>query len=341
MWVHPPTRIFLMNNPRLGQVWNWLPAFRAVAESQHLPTASREVHLSASALSRSVRQLEDQLERQLFQREGRSLALSPAGRALLSAVRDAMRRVDDALSTLGADAMSGPLRISASGPYASVFVLPAVQEITRAHPSLVPHLDSLGPTEINQRLHEGSLDLALVDRPVVDDEIVVHLLGRLTSGIYAAPHHPLARRPSLAIADVLRHPFVAPPPTLNDGWPPHLARHVAMVVSQLHVAVQACASGDLLALIPDFIAEAYRGDGALVRLPVALGPSSNLYAVHRPALSFPSRVLVLRDAIEVAVHGASQRSLRGSVQPPEAFGIPSSETVPLVIDDEAIDEASA
>lgn len=324
-----------MNNSRLGQIWNWLPAFRAVAESQHLPTASREVNLSASALSRSVRQLEDQIERQLFQREGRSLALSPAGRALLAAVRDAMRRVDDALSTLGAEAMAGPLRISAAGPYASVFVLPAVQQLTRAHPAIVAHLESHAPAEINPRLHDGSLDLALVDRPVPDEELVVHLLGRLTSGIYAAPHHPLAGRSSLAIADVLRHPFVAPPPPLDDGWPPHLSRHVAMVVSQLHVAVQACAGGDLLALLPDFIAEAF--PGALVRLPVGIGPASSLYAVHRPALSTPSRVLALRDAIEHAVHGVSARSIRGSVQPPEAHG-PASETIPLVIGDEAIDD---
>ncbi len=39
---------------RLVPFWNWLPAFRAVAESQHLPTASRELNVTAPALSRSA-----------------------------------------------------------------------------------------------------------------------------------------------------------------------------------------------------------------------------------------------------------------------------------------------
>jgi hypothetical protein len=50
-------------------------------------------------------------------------------------------------------------------------------------------------------------------------------------------------------------------------------------------------------------------------------------------------VLALRDAIEEAIHGASRRSVRGSVQPSEAFaGRPSSEGVPLVVGDDVVDE---
>ena len=58
---------------RVSQVWNWLPAFRAVAESEHLPTASKEANLSASALSRAVKLLEDDLGVSLFVREGLNL----------------------------------------------------------------------------------------------------------------------------------------------------------------------------------------------------------------------------------------------------------------------------
>ena len=46
---------------RLYRVWNWLPAFRAVAETEHLPTASEMLGLTPSALSRAIKQLEDEL----------------------------------------------------------------------------------------------------------------------------------------------------------------------------------------------------------------------------------------------------------------------------------------
>ena len=40
------------------RIWNWLPAFRAVAETEHLPTASDLLHVTPSALSRTIRLLE-------------------------------------------------------------------------------------------------------------------------------------------------------------------------------------------------------------------------------------------------------------------------------------------
>ena len=73
---------------RLFRVWNWLPAFRAVAETEHLPTASTVLNVTPSALSRSIKHLEEELGQQLFLRVGRRLELSPAGHELLRALRE-------------------------------------------------------------------------------------------------------------------------------------------------------------------------------------------------------------------------------------------------------------
>ncbi|MBP8302176.1 MAG: LysR family transcriptional regulator, partial [Planctomycetes bacterium] len=56
---------------RLDALWNWLPAFRAVGETQHLPSAATALHVSPSALSRSVRLLEQRLGCTLFERRSR------------------------------------------------------------------------------------------------------------------------------------------------------------------------------------------------------------------------------------------------------------------------------
>ena len=99
---------------RLCEFWNWLPAFRAVAETSHLPSASEEFGVSASALSRAIHLLEKNLGIELFQRQGRGLQLNEAGEQFLAVVRDAMRLVDDGLSTIGALDRSGPFYVSTS-----------------------------------------------------------------------------------------------------------------------------------------------------------------------------------------------------------------------------------
>ena len=70
-----------------------LPAFRAVARLQNLRAAADELHLTHSAVSQQIKQLEDQSGVLLFDRVGRRLQINDAGRAL-------QRAVDSALQTL-------------------------------------------------------------------------------------------------------------------------------------------------------------------------------------------------------------------------------------------------
>ena len=77
-------------NPRLSDLWNRLPVFKTVAQTEHLPTASKMLHITAPAISRTIRLLEDEIGQPLFRREGRNLQLNAAGRRLLSAVSQVM-----------------------------------------------------------------------------------------------------------------------------------------------------------------------------------------------------------------------------------------------------------
>ena len=85
---------------RVNRLWNWLPAFRAVAETEHLPSASALLGVSPSALSRTIKLVEEDVGRPLFDREGRQLRLNANGHAFLRSVRDAMRRVHDGLGEI-------------------------------------------------------------------------------------------------------------------------------------------------------------------------------------------------------------------------------------------------
>ncbi len=83
-----------MESVRVDAFWSYLPACLAVAEMQHVRKAAQQLHISPSALSRTITLLEHRLGYPLFDRSGRRIQLNAAGEALLAAVRRGIELVD-------------------------------------------------------------------------------------------------------------------------------------------------------------------------------------------------------------------------------------------------------
>lgn len=285
------------------RVWNWLPAFRVVAETEHLPTASQELHVTPSALSRTIKQLEDELGEPLFQRVGRRLVLSPSGRELLTSVREAMLKLEQGLSAVSVTQFVGPLRVAVGGPLSTMLLLPALQRLRETHTLLIPHVMHAEPDMVRNLLVSRHLDLAVLDRVVPGgDHLTVHEVGRVRWAVYCGDKHPLFREAQPSIEAVLRYSFVAPPPEDDDAWPRHLARDIGMVVADVSLAMQVCATSDLLALLPEPLARSWSGDGMLRKLPLDLMPERGVYAVHRELPGPAGPVAALVDLLREAVH---------------------------------------
>ncbi len=301
---YPPPRMEHLS--RLYRVWNWLPAFRAVAETEHLPTASQMLHVTPSALSRSIKQLEEELGQPLFRRVGRRLELSPAGEELLRALRDSMARLDRGMSAASTSQFIGPVRVNAPEPFATAFALRALDALVEAHPLVVPHLSALASATACAWVLDRRLDVAVLDDPASDEALRVVRLGAMRYGIYCGEDHPLFRdeRPSLDF--VLRHAFVAPPATTVHPWPRELEREIGMVVSDLHLVLEVCASGRFLAVLPDLVARAHRGRGNLRRLPLEVAGERDVFAVFRRS-SAEGPVLALMDTLRDRFAAAARR----------------------------------
>jgi DNA-binding transcriptional LysR family regulator len=283
---------------RLQQLWSWLPAFRAVAESQHLPTAGASLGVSPSALSRSVKLLEEQLGRPVFDRVGNKLLLNHAGRELLAAVRDGMRIMDEGLEAVAETHEIGPVTVSVPGPFAADLVLPVLSELREAHPRLTPVVRSHPTDDLAALLTRGALDLALTDDVVADSAITSEPLGELRHSIFCGPGHPLQGERRVSIERLCEQDFVAPVANargvIPDAWPAHRPRPVALSVTHMSVAIEACARGELLAVLPDLVGR----QRALHRLPWRELGVTTLYLLRRPALPRRGRIDVVADALE-------------------------------------------
>jgi len=252
---------------RVQDLWSWLPAFRAVAETEHLPTAAKRLHVTPSALSRSVRLLEQELGHPLFHRVGRNLKLSDAGEAFLAAVRDAMRLVDDGMAAVTGGRLDGALAVASPDA-----VLPAVLDVAATlgtqHPGLVVHIHQVRVSDAPARLLDGQLDVALVGVSIEHERLTREGLGALSCGLYVGPGHALYQQTDVELADVVRHPFVALTPSRDgapDPWPATIERVVTLYVERMGIARATCFRGEHIAVLPDVLT---RADDELFRLPI-------------------------------------------------------------------------
>ena len=295
---------------RVSQLWSWLPAFRAVGETQHLPTAAKHLRVTAPALSRAVRLLEQNVGQPLFRRTGRRIELNDAGEKLLAAVRHAMRLVHEGVLLVRSEQLEGPVYVCSAGAITTAHVIPALEELRKEHPELVPTVQTVQPLEAVPMVLRGATDVIFHSTTLVHPGLITVHLGDESCGIYCGPGHPLFRKRKVDLDALLEHAFVAPPPDVYgdtlEGWPTEIPRRVGMHVDQMRVGCEVCASGLLLAVLPDVIAKSF-GRASLRRLPVDLIRPTHLFATYRPPLELESRA----DAVVAAV----QQHLAREVSP--------------------------
>jgi DNA-binding transcriptional LysR family regulator/tetratricopeptide (TPR) repeat protein len=265
----------------LFAVWNWLPAFYAVAQTQHLPTASKRLRLSISALSRTIRLLEAAIGRALFRRAGRNLELNCQGQELLSAVERSIGVLAPQLDRLTASGFASPLHIGIVDPLSQGVVMPVLRGMQSEHKEFVPYLHGCADGgEASKLLLAGDLDLALSSHPLSEKALAAESLGQFSNGVYCGLGHPLFNVSATGQAVILRHPFVGCFPRAT-AWPTHLPRKIGVYVNHEETAVDLCLGGEFLAVLPDATAHPYVRHGALWRLPLTDLSATSLFVAWR------------------------------------------------------------
>lgn len=283
--------------------WNWLPVFLEIAETGSVVRASRRLAVTPAAVSRTLRLLEDAVGEPLFNRVGRALALNTSGAALRDAVRAAQRAIDGGLAdALGDAAFGGPLRVASLGVLTDHFVVPAVIDLVRAHPTLVPEHLNLGTADANGLLSRGQLDVAFYYEEVTAQHVLVTRIGRTPASVFCGRAHPLFRRRRVTRADVLAHPFSVPQigdsGRVMDGWPPDIPRRVGMRITVLRSNLHVALSGALLTVLPDVTAAPHVARGELRRLGAITLPPIDVFAARHESATERGAVVTLIRAVE-------------------------------------------
>jgi LysR family positive regulator for ilvC len=144
-----------------------LSHFLNLADSLHFGRASEASRLSPSALSRSIRRLEEEVGATLFERNNRSVALTPAGRVFLDYARDTLGDWEAIRNTLMEQAgeLHGEISMYCSVTASYSFLFDILTRFRRDHPRVEIKLHTGDPEEAIARVLSGSEDIAIGARP--------------------------------------------------------------------------------------------------------------------------------------------------------------------------------
>jgi LysR family transcriptional regulator of beta-lactamase len=113
---------------------NALRAFEVSARHLSFTRAGLELHLTQTAVSQHVKNLEDRLGKKLFRRVPKGLALTDEGMALLPVLVDAFERIESTLETFKATHKKEVLSVGVVGTFAVGWLLPRMREFQTRHP---------------------------------------------------------------------------------------------------------------------------------------------------------------------------------------------------------------
>jgi DNA-binding transcriptional LysR family regulator len=140
--------------------------FIAVAEEENVSRAALKLHVSQPALSRQVRDLEDELGFRLLERSAKSVRLTEAGRVFLAEAREVLCRADDAIQAakIVATGGGGELHVGYAPSLTARILPPTLREFQAALPRARVRLHDLSTEGMLAGLRERSLQVAFVVR---------------------------------------------------------------------------------------------------------------------------------------------------------------------------------
>ena len=189
-----------------------LEVFVAVARHQSVSRAADQLALSQSAASAALAELERQFDVRLFDRVGKRVRLNDFGAQLLPRAAEMLDRARELEALLQAKDAPGELHVGATltiGNYLGTLI---VSDFMQRHPGSKVTLDVQNTANIIAKVAGFDLDLGLVEGRCQHPDIDVIPWGDDSLEVFAAPHHPLAKKrrltpDDLAAADwILREP---------------------------------------------------------------------------------------------------------------------------------------
>lgn len=228
--------------------------FVMAAEEANISRAAARLNVSQPAVSRQIRDLEEELGVSLFARERSGLRLTEAGETALAHAREVLRLSHSMAESMQAFARRGQavsLRVGFLPTALPGFLAEGMRRFNRRHENVCVQIFEMSPSEQEEALRRGEIDLGLIGdpRPEVRAEFQVRTVRKTPMAIVVPDDHRLAARRAVDLAELEREPFVS----LHEKQFPDRPRLLADLFSRAGIepgiAIRARGLSELLGLV--------------------------------------------------------------------------------------------
>jgi DNA-binding transcriptional LysR family regulator len=276
--------------------------FVAVAEELNFTRAADRLFVSQPALSKQIRALEEHFRVRLFDRDRRTVTLTPPGAALLPAAREILQRWDEAQRQVSdaAATQAASLTVGMSTSVGRGLLSQLRSRFAERRPTWKLHMRQVNWEDASAGLSNSEVDVAFVWLPIPGD-FKTHVVATEPRWVAFPSDHWLATRTEVDFAELLDEPFLALPESagpLRDYWlalderngkPPHIAG----TVSNAEETFAAIEGGEGIVLLASGNAAIYHRPGVKA-IPVTNLSPSELALAWRP----DDHRAVIRDLIQ-------------------------------------------
>jgi DNA-binding transcriptional LysR family regulator len=242
--------------------------FLAVAEELHFGKAAIRLHIAQPPLSKQIRQLEDELGIQLFNRTRRSVELTEAGKVFQREAYNAMECLEKGVqkARLASRGEAGWLSVGFIGS-STYEVLPLVlREFRGKFPEVELILQEIQSSEQNQALRERRIHVSFARFPKPEQGLVFETVYRENLVVALPQSHHLNRKKSLRLSDIANEPFVLFPHqpsahsdnTIQVFADAGLTPQIVQTVEEMHTALGLVAAGIGVTLVPSSMQKTQR-----------------------------------------------------------------------------------
>lgn len=227
---------------------NYLIYFRTVAKTEHISKAAQQLHITQPALSRAISRLEETVGTPLFERGPNSIRLSHAGRLFLRRVEQLLSEYDDAIREVSDNSGAETGSVKLVAPTLEL-VAGFLRQYLPQHPRMQVFHQLAGPDTMVQELETHGADFALCPEPEHAMRIQWQPLFREDYCLMVSAEHPLARRQSVALAELQQERFI-----FNHGSSA-FTQQTRDFCCRAGFEPQVCFMGDETAFAPELVAE--------------------------------------------------------------------------------------
>ena len=283
--------------------WDKLKIFHAVAEAGSFTSATVNLNLSQSAISRQIQSLEEDLKVKLFERHARGLTLTENGEYVFKTAHEVITKLREVETSLGdkKNKPSGKLTVTTFVSFGTTWLTPRIQEFMQLNPEIEVEL-IFDDKELD--LSTRQADIGIWARRPKQLNYIQKKLIDINYHIYGSPKYLEKYGYPKKLGDLNQHKFISfgkgsPSPVFNPDWALKLGmkdnkkRKTVMKVNSVYGLLLAVQSGVGLAALPDYLT--VKQPNIVKVLPSIEGPITEAHFVYPQSLKNVARVQAFRN----------------------------------------------